>query len=112
MQEPSPLHRHEEGYWEQYLDESEYAPQVAGVPAIPDYDPETDELITYRDPKTGEERRGSLVLLDGVLSRFRCPSCKARLSRSYICLNACHLGGRGAGRFHEHMRAALGRLGP
>ena len=39
-----------------------------------------------------------------VLQKELCPICKANLSKSGICLNACHLGKDGQKRFANMMR--------
>ena len=50
--------------------------------------------------------------MDGVLSKWRCPECDARLSATgQICLNACHLSAAANRRFNESLLAARGSDG-
>jgi hypothetical protein len=58
------------------------------------------------EPCDCEDRGGDSCTFYGCFIPYRCPECRAHLSTSGICLNACHLGRAGRERFIAHMAAA------
>jgi len=55
-------------------------------------------------PARWDDEMSEALLLDGVLSRWRCPECNAQLSLpedsdTHICLNLCGLSAASAARF-------------